>query len=140
MSRSQLSWSQGRSSLPMHASENRNTHQHCVNKRRDSCMRACMRACAAPWESPRRTPSGHSAVLAGSHQNALVLRILWPLLNARLHIVSPAERLCAALAGLSKRQLHPGDADQAGGEGEEPDGGGHREGTGGVQGVAEGQN
>lgn len=44
MSRSQLSWSQGRSSLPMRASENQNTHQHCVNKRRASCMRACVHA------------------------------------------------------------------------------------------------
>lgn len=66
-------------------------------------------------------------------------------LPARLDSVSPSsphpstERLRAALAGLPKRQLHPGDAAQAGREGEEPDGGGHREGTGGVQRVAEGQ-
>lgn len=44
MSRSQLSWSQGRSSLSAHASENRSTHQHCLNKRRDSCVRACVHA------------------------------------------------------------------------------------------------
>lgn len=61
--------------------------------------------------------------------------------NVRLDVVStPTERLRAALAGLPKRQLHPGDANQAGREGEEPDGGGHREGTGGVQRVTEGQN
>lgn len=51
----------------------------------------------------------------------------------------PTECICPAFTGLSKRQLHSGDASQTGREGEEPDGGRHREGTRGVQRSTEGQ-
>lgn len=60
-------------------------------------------------------------------------------MNAKHSHILPTERVCSTVAGIPERQLHSGDTAQTGGEGADPDRGKHREGTGRIQRLSEGQ-